>query len=332
MPAENEVSTGLDVASVDVSHNQKRMENIAVEKIIPNKVSLRGPQTEDPKFRELLHSIAQHGVQKPILLNDNGDGTFTLIDGLQRFTAVSTLHNEMPENSAFNTVPAVITKVSTDDELTLQIILNNQSIKTKPVEYSKAIQRLMASNNYTLDELASRLSMSIPSVNNVLRLNDLHPEIANLVNDGKIKVTNAYVLAKLPQEDQQHYIEEAMTLSPTDFAPKIDSRLKELRAAKTNAPEPTGPEPKLRKLVDLRARHEELSTLLKAEPDDNVLAARVAELAYILQIDPDSVQSWKAERDRKEKERQLNTVKKAEERAAEAAKLAEETRRKISNT
>lgn len=304
------------------------MKRIQLKAISPKTGALRGAKVEDDDFKNLLASVRKEGVLKPILVNDNGDGTYTLVDGLQRFTAASMV---LAENSnAPDSIDAKVIKTSSENELALQIMLNSNTVKTRPVEYAEGIMRILAHHpEMTQAEIADRLAMSQPKLSMLLKLTNLAGPIKQLVDKGDIKVTNAYVLAKLDQDDQDQFIEAAMTDSPEVFTPKINEFIKKQRAARTGQTAPTGPEPKVRRKTELVDKFTNLQTQASNNPDDPVLSAQVNLLAWVIQQDEDSVSAWKSEQAKQETEKNKKVIEAAEKKAAEAKKAAEEARKKM---
>jgi len=294
--------------------------DVRLDSISANKISLRPPKTDDPQFQDLLNSVRSRGVLKPILVSDNGNGTYTLIDGLQRFTAAQMVNKEQPTR---NTIKANIVQVDSDTELELQIILNNNTVKTRPVEYAKGILRILQANpDMRQSELAEKLSISIPTMQNYLRLSKLREPIQELVNQGKMRVTNAYQLAKLPDDEQEVYLDDSMIDDPNTFISKVEARLKQIKEAKANQPEPVGPPIKIRRMPEVRDRY---TALINSNPSGNDLVVANT-LAWVLSQDPESVSAWKVEQEERDKKKAETELLKANKKREEAEKEAEKAR------
>ena len=164
---------------------------------------------------------------------------------------------------------------------------------------------------------------------NLVKLKD---SVQKLVDDGTIKLANAYSLAKLPEEEQEEFAERAATLSPAQFLPIVNGRAKELRDAARQGreakPEGFVPVAHLRSVATLK---EEVNTAAYARamvakhgitsPAD----AFVFALKWALNLDPDSVEVQKAEDEkRRAKRAEASEKAKAEREEKKAAKVAQQ--------
>lgn len=309
-----------------------RLDSVNLDKISASKISLRPPKTDDDAFKQLLQSVKDRGVIKPIVINDNGDGTFTLIDGLQRYTAACMARADDPSNPLRKNIDAKIVKIDQEDELIIQIIANNNTVKTRPAEYAKNIVRILAANpNLNQQELAERLSISFGSLQNFLRLNALAEPIKELVDNNDLRVTNAYHLAKLPVTEQMEYLDAAMVDSPEVFIPKIADALKRLKAVHKGE-DIVGPTPRVRKLPEIREVYEGKLEELKNQTPGNenpVLQAQVDILAWAIKLDAESVQTWKKDNDDRIRTKAEASLKKNNERETDAKAKSEAAKAKL---
>ena len=241
--------------------------------------ALRQCNTENAEYIQLRDSVGQVGVLHPLLVREKtetlDDGTadtyFELVDGLQRYTSCLELGIE-----------DVDVKVSSFDDieaLEAQIITNVQHVETKPVEYTKALQRLMTlDSTLTIPELAVRIAKSPQWLNQRFQMvAKIAPELLDLVNDGKITVSNALQLAKLPQKEQGDFAAAAQTESTTDFVKTVKDRVSEINKAAKEGREAKArefnPSIKQRKLSEI-----------KEAVESGAVAINLAE-----QIQPDNV-------------------------------------------
>lgn len=313
------------------------MKVIPLSQIRENPAALRKVDKERPEYLELVESIKQRGVIQAITVRQMRDSTtnedyYSLVDGLHRFTG--------SVDAGKNEIPARIITGDEAEALSAQIITNSVKIETRPVEYSKALQRLMAINpTMTRDELALKVNKSPSWLANMLGLSKLHPEIQKLVDDATIKVNNAFILCKLPAEEQLNYITEAQTKSLEELAGIVTNRSKELRTA---ARQGRDADNKFVPVAHLRKNSEIKSELDTAEAGNtllaqagNISAAEAFKLAiqWALHLDPISlkvaedahnakVAQQKQEREERDKKRALEKQAKAEKAAAEAKEAA----------
>ncbi len=267
---------------------------IPVSEIRENKEALRSVDRQNEQFMELAASVRNKGILNPILVcqmadSETGESFFALVDGLQRFTAA--------KDAGMDTVPALVKPQSEVDILANQLITNAIRVETKPVEYTKQIQRLMQLNPMlTLTSLANSLGKSDSWLKQRLDLLKLTPKAAELVDEGQINVTNAYALSKLPTEVQEEYLDKAREMSHLEFLPEVVNKKKELDKARREGrkaePEVFKPVPKLLKLPVIEEQIKEPVALAKLLEDQNcstALEGALAALNWVIGLDPKSV-------------------------------------------
>lgn len=308
-----------------------KVATISLSLIRPNPVALRGVDKTKPEYVQLVDSIQKNGIINAISVREiaNPDQPaitlYGLIDGLHRFTAAG--------DAGLTEINATILPLDDAEVEEAQIIANIHKIETKPVEYSKALQRLMARNpTMTVSELSDRLSRSPAWLGERLNLTKLIPTVADVVNEGKIGLSNGYALSKLPVEEQAAWVDRAMTLPPSEFVPQVNTRVKEIRDAKKQGRDPNATFTPVAFMQKMSAINEELVSGNYAQklvhhaktPHD---AFKLA-LQWVQHLDPVSKQEqtekhearMKAQADAKEarqKERE-------EKKNAEATKVAVE--------
>lgn len=313
--------------------------------------ALRQCNTENQEYIQLRDSVTQVGVLHPLLIREKSetldDGTvnnyFELVDGLQRYTSCLELG-----------IDQVDVKISSFDDieaLEAQIITNAHRVETKPIEYTKSLQRLMTlDTTLTIPELATRIAKSPQWLNQRFQMvAKIAPELLDLVNDGKITVSNALQLAKLPQSEQGDFAAAAQTESSSDFVKTVKDRAAEINKAAREGREAKVrefvPSMKQRKLAEIKEAVESGSVavhLAEQVQPANVVDAVALGIQWVLSVDPvslgerkdaydnaeklraDKKAQAKAERDRKALEKKAEKAKNAAEEAAKAVAEAEE--------
>jgi ParB/RepB/Spo0J family partition protein len=283
-------------------------------------------------------SVAAVGIMNPFNVREKTedvDGTtisyFELIDGLHRLSCAIDV--------GLAEVPVQVLVADDAKTLEMQVIANAQKVETKHAEYAAQMQRILTSNpTMTLSELGNKICKSGAWVSQHLNLLKLADDIKVLVDEGKIKLTNAYNLAKLPVEEQINFIDQAMSEAPDVFVPNVLVRVKEIAKARREGRkvgEATfTPTPKLRKLADLKAEYNSPTAgpaLCDSTKVKSVTDAFALGVAWAINLDPSSVaiQEAKAEEkaqqlaEAKQKRAADRAKKQAEEAAAKAAELAE---------
>lgn len=298
--------------------SQGSLLRVPIELINEPKVGLRGAKVEDERFVGLMESIKLVGILEPILVKeapDNGTMRYEIINGLQRYTAAKMC-------GTVKEIPVHVQNMADQAILSAQIMANIHRIETKPMEYTNQLKRILELNPMmTRAELATDLGKSVKWVDDRLSLGDLIPQIQELVAEGKVVVSNAYIIAKLDQEDQVHFVDKAITLGPGELRTLVDGYKKQVAAARKKGEDKTKvgfqPQPTLRKLSDLKEElenHKFSSILTKTKDQFNGFNQAIE---WVLQMDPESVELQKADHEK----RQADILEKRE--AAKKARLEE---------
>ena len=132
---------------------------------------------DEEALNELASSIKIHGVIQPIVINDNGDGTYMIIAGERRFRAA--------KRAGLDKIPAVIKRYS------------DRQIK------EIAIKQLMEEYKLTQEAVAERIGKSRPNVANALRLLTLYPDVMTMVEEGKLSAGHARALVVIEDHIMQ---------------------------------------------------------------------------------------------------------------------------------
>lgn len=157
---------------------------------------------DEQALRELADSIRKHGVIMPIVVNDNGDGSYMIIAGERRFRACKI--------AGRHTIPVVIRQYSAREIKEISLIENLQREDLNPIEAATAMKQLMVDYKLTQDELAERIGKSRPAIANTLRLLNLCPEVISLVAEGKLSAGHARTIVPMPAEDQIAFAHDAI--------------------------------------------------------------------------------------------------------------------------
>lgn len=304
-----------------------KLMRVPLNEVVLDVVALREKvDKERPEWAELVKSVKEHGILNPPSARVLKDGKYCIIDGMHRFEAA--VEAELEE------IPLNVYAISgTDQEVNLavmrlQVIGNVHKVDTRPVQYAHQIQRMYINDpSLTTSDVALMLNKSESWVNKVLNLNKLPDAVKDLVNRGSIPVSNAYALAKLPEEEinKGGWVERAQSSDTETFFADATARAKAIN----KKPKNTGPEEfqapmKLRTKGDIQVRLADMfeANVERLAPEelhsiqtDQAQAYNVgftAGLMWALQQDPESVELAKQEhqariemsqRERAEKER-----------------------------
>lgn len=305
------------------------LKHIPLSHIRENPNALRAVNKTTEPYMNLVDSIRVRGVMNAITVREitNPDPEskiqlYGVIDGLHRFTAAG--------DAGLQTIPAQVLKLEEAEILEAQIIANVQKVDTRPVEYSQQLRKVIISNpTMTMNELARRLGKSITWLSERLGLLKLKSAIQVLVDEGKITLTNAFSLAKLPEEYQDSFVERAMTQTASEFVSAADTALKQhrdaIRAGRTPKTDEFVPTPRLHKLAEIQGEltNPTVGPALIARTGVSTLSEAFAlGLAWAVHMDVSSLEVQKAKHEQRlseDKERKEQLKKDAQERRAKQA-------------
>jgi ParB/RepB/Spo0J family partition protein len=301
---------------------------IPLSKVRENKNALRTVDRTSEKYAGLVDSVRSSGILKPILVREcvdeqTGEAYYGLVDGLHRWSAA--------QDAGLSEIPVHIKNMNEIGVMMAQMMANVHTVETKPVEYSRQLVRILALDPLlTATQLATQLAKSPTWLNDRLGLTKLDSSIAGIVDEGKINLTNAYALSKLPTEEQATFLDRAITMPPAQFVPLANTRAKELRDAKRQGRDPNSskefvPSAHVRKPSELKEelQSKEAARIL-TQSIDNVVDAFEMGVAFSLHLDPISVQAQREKHEQQQKELEDAKVRRAQERAAQKEKAAAE--------
>jgi len=306
---------------VEVTTPESELAKVPIGQIRENPVALRTVNRTSEKYLELVESIRQKGILNAPNVRrktDEEDGSefFELIDGLHRYTAA--------KDAGLEKIPVQIFTMDDGEVLEAQIIGNLHKIKTTPSSYTKQLKRILSMNPLMTEaQLAQKLGVSPAFIQQRLSLTKIENEdILKLVDGGKICLSNAYALAKLPVEEQAQFLDRAMTQNPDEFIPAVQSRVKEIKEAR-RAGKDAGeagfvPTPHFQKSKDVK---DELTSgnvckaLVKKHSLKSAEEGFQMAIKWVLHMDPESVASQEAKYEATKKAREDEKAKKAAEKA-----------------
>jgi ParB/RepB/Spo0J family partition protein len=306
------------------------LRNVPTSAIRENPVALRGVDRESEKYVSLRDAIGRMGILNPINVREkwepDGSTYFEICDGLHRYSTAKDLGLE--------TIPVNVISFNDAEVLEAQVTANLCRIDTKPVEYTKQLQRMFTLNpTLTLADMAEKVCQSPAWVNQRLGLLKLDDSIQELVDDGKINLSNAYALAKLPKDEQANFVDSAITMVPAEFVSTVNKRAKELRESSRQGKEAT--EAKFEPIAHLRKLGELKSELVNPEASYAIVARTGAKTAaegfrdgvrWALSLDPASAEVQEAKYNARIQkitdEKKKREVERAEKKAQEAAEIA----------
>ncbi|MBS3993153.1 MAG: ParB/RepB/Spo0J family partition protein [Bacteroidetes bacterium] len=162
---------------------------------------------DEKSLKELSDSINQKGILQPILVRPKGKN-FELVCGERRFRA-SLLAKQ-------TTIPANIRELTDEEAFEIQIIENLERKDVHPLDEADAFKKMVDSGNYTIADIAVKLSKSEVFVTGRLKLVDLIEPIRNHFKAGYLGISHATLIAKCEADKQEQIYSSAKPWRETD--------------------------------------------------------------------------------------------------------------------
>ena len=149
-------------------------------------------------LQELEESIKVHGILQPLQLAEI-DGKLVLIDGLHRLAIAKKL--------GFKTVPCIIKRMSEDQLLITNLIMNRQRGKSNPAEEARVLKKLVDEYGHDFDEAARLLGMSRSTADKYYRIATFcSQKVLDYLSRGLLSVGCAYWLSYVEDRSKQDEI------------------------------------------------------------------------------------------------------------------------------
>ncbi|GHV76162.1 chromosome partitioning protein ParB [Spirochaetia bacterium] len=133
---------------------------------------------DEESLQELADSIREQGIIQPLLVEDAGNGTWTIVAGERRSRAARL--------AGLTEVPAIIRNYSDEKRLEVSLIENVQRADLNPMEEASAYRALMELTGLSQDEVAAKVGKNRSTVANALRLLKLLPAARDCLEKGTL--------------------------------------------------------------------------------------------------------------------------------------------------
>ena len=215
---------GLNVLipeNAGIENPQDHYEEIPVALLDPNPEQPRHTFHED-QLKELADSIKHNGVIQPIIVTPRA-GRFVVIAGERRWRATKL--------AGYMKIPAVVRKVEEGQMLSLALLENIQRQELNPIEEALAYRKLLKTNDFTHETLASKLGKSRVTISNTIRLLKLPDHIKNMIEDNKLTFGHARCLVTI--EDPERVMKLADSCLEKQWSVReLEKKIQQIRAAK----------------------------------------------------------------------------------------------------
>lgn len=156
------------------------------------------------KHEELVASIRLRGVLQPILLRPAGEG-YAIVAGERRYRAALEVFG--PEGE----IPAVIAELTDQQALEAAIDENDIREDASETEQADAAVRVLAACGDDRAEAAKRLGWSTAKLDRRLALAGLSDAVKTALDERRIKVGHAELLAAVPADKQDRALETILS-------------------------------------------------------------------------------------------------------------------------
>jgi ParB family chromosome partitioning protein len=236
-------------AGAGVSAPGERLARLPVELLQRGRYQPRDDMRADT-LAELAESIRKQGVIQPILVRPiagsgagaggSGEQRYEIIAGERRWRAA--------QQAGLLAVPAIIREVPDEAAIAMALIENIQREDLNPLEEARAFERLISEFKLTHQQVAEAVGRSRTAVTNLLRLLELAPEVAAMVEKRELDMGHARALLGL--ENRRKQVELAALIVKKSLSVRETEALVRRMAAPAGSPAhaATGRDPNVARL------------------------------------------------------------------------------------
>jgi len=193
---------GLDALlanDIEAGGQSDSLAALSVDKLQPGKYQPR-THMDQASLESLADSIRAQGIMQPIVVRLVGDGKYEIIAGERRWRA--------SHIAGLKEVPVIIKEIADDVALAMALIENIQRENLNPIEEANGIQRLINEFEMTHETAAQAVGRSRSAVTNLLRLQNLHAVVQEMLAQSKLDMGHARALLTLEGAKQITAAEE----------------------------------------------------------------------------------------------------------------------------
>lgn len=193
---------GLDALlanDIEASAQSDSLATLSVDKLQPGKYQPR-THMDQASLESLADSIRAQGIMQPIVVRLVNDGKYEIIAGERRWRA--------SQIAGLKEVPVIIKEIADDVALAMALIENIQRENLNPIEEANGIQRLINEFEMTHETAAQAVGRSRSAVTNLLRLQNLHAVVQEMLAQSKLDMGHARALLSLEGAKQITAAEE----------------------------------------------------------------------------------------------------------------------------
>ena len=186
---------GLDALLGDIELEPKgeKLKTLGVDLMQRGRYQPRKDINPD-RLQELADSISAQGLVQPIVVRPIEDNMYEIIAGERRWRAA--------QMAGLHEVPVIEKRVNDQAAMAIALIENIQREDLNSMDQAEALKRLAKEFEMSHQQIADAIGKSRVSITNLLRLNELHLDVKQLLSAGNIEMGHARALLGL-EVDQQ---------------------------------------------------------------------------------------------------------------------------------
>lgn len=202
------------------------LQDIDINQLHPGKYQPRKDMGNDA-LEELASSIHAQGIIQPIVIRETGHQKYEIIAGERRWRAAKIV--------GLKNVPCLIKNIADEGAIAIALIENIQRENLNAMEEAVAYKRLLEEFELTHIEVAKAVGKSRATVSNLLRLNNLEPNVKLLLERGDIEMGHARALLSSNPTEQfklaQTVVAKSLNVRETESLVKNSQAPKQVKKA-----------------------------------------------------------------------------------------------------
>ncbi|SNR81061.1 chromosome segregation DNA-binding protein [Methylobacillus rhizosphaerae] len=179
---------GMESVSTSDAPSTLRIEQLQSGKYQPR------TQMDQASLESLAISIRAQGIMQPILVRKIDHGKYEIIAGERRWRA--------SQLAGLTEVPVLVRDIPDESALAMALIENIQRENLNPLEEALGIQRLINEFSMTHQAAADAVGRSRSVVTNLLRLQNLHKSVQEMLMRSELDMGHARALLSLTDAKQ----------------------------------------------------------------------------------------------------------------------------------
>jgi ParB family chromosome partitioning protein len=182
---------GLDALLAGDSSSANSSEGLLtlpVGQLQPGKYQPR-THMDQASLESLASSIREQGIMQPIIVREIVANRYEIIAGERRWRA--------SQLAGLAEVPVIVREIPDEAALAMALIENIQRENLNPIEEANGIKRLIDEFAMTHELAAKAVGRSRSAVTNLLRLQQLHPAVQEMLMQAKLDMGHARALLAL---------------------------------------------------------------------------------------------------------------------------------------